>query len=100
LWEIQDEEILRFRCRVGLAYTAESMIAGKTEALEGPLWTALNTLGEGAQMSWRLTKESRGRGYEHAAACFEERARKTREQADLIRQALSNAVPDGTREVV
>ncbi len=26
LWEIQDEEVLRFRCRVGYAYTAESML--------------------------------------------------------------------------
>lgn len=100
LWEIQDEEILRFRCRVGHAYTAESMLAGKTEALEGALWTALNTLEEGAQMSRKLAKESHGRGHEHAAARFEERARKTREQADLIRQALNNAVPDATRGVV
>jgi two-component system chemotaxis response regulator CheB len=61
LWEIQDEEVLRFRCRVGHAYTAESMLAGKSEALEGAMWTALNTLEEGAQMSHRLAAESRTR---------------------------------------
>jgi hypothetical protein len=75
-------------------------LAGKTEALEGALWTALNTLEEGAQMSRRLAEESHGRGHEHAAARFEERARKTREQADLIRQALNSGAPDVTRNVV
>jgi two-component system chemotaxis response regulator CheB len=38
LWEIRDEEVLRFRCRVGHAYTAENMLAEKSEALEGALW--------------------------------------------------------------
>jgi two-component system chemotaxis response regulator CheB len=100
LWEMRDEDVLRFRCRVGHAYTAESMLSGKTEALEAALWTALNTLEEGAQMSRRLAAESRTRGHEHAAARFEERARKTREQADLIRQALDNGAADTTEDVV
>jgi hypothetical protein len=34
--------------------------------------------------------------HEHAAARFEERARNTREQADLIRQALDNGAADAT----
>ncbi len=78
LWEIDDKEILRFRCRVGHAYTAESMLAEKTEALEAALWVALNTLEEGAQMSQRLAAEARARGQKYAAARFEERAKKTR----------------------
>ncbi len=72
----------------------------KSEALEGALWTALNTLEEGAQMSQRLAVQSRARGHEHAAARFEERARKTREQADLIRQALDNGASDVTEDAV
>jgi two-component system chemotaxis response regulator CheB len=96
LWEMRDEDVLRFRCRVGHAYTAESMLTGKTEALEGALWIALNTLEEGAQMSQKLATQSRARGHEHAATRFEERARKTREQADLIRQALDNGAADAT----
>jgi two-component system, chemotaxis family, protein-glutamate methylesterase/glutaminase len=100
LWEMQDQEVLRFRCRVGHAYTAESMLAGKSEALEGARWTALNTLEEGAQMSRRLAADSRARGHEHAATRFEERARKTRGQADLIRQALSSGTPETTEDVL
>ncbi len=51
-------------------------------------------------MSRRLAAESRARGHEHAAARFEERARKTRGQADLIRQALSSGTPDATEDFV
>ena len=40
------------------------------------------------------------RGHEHAAARFGERARKTREQADLIRQALDNGAADVTEDAV
>ncbi len=98
LWEIQDEEVLRFRCRVGHAYTAESMLAGKSEALEGAMWTALNTLEESTQMSQRLAADSSARGQEHAAARFEERARKTRGQDSLIRQALDNSAADATQD--
>jgi len=100
LWEIRDREVLRFRCRVGHAYTAESMVTEKYEALEAALWVALNTLEEGAQMSRRLAAEARARGHEHAAARFEERARKAREQAGLIRQALGSDASDATRAVV
>ena len=66
LYEIRDGKLLRYRCRVGHAYTAESLLDGKTEVLEGDLWAALNTLKEGATMSRRLASESRNRGYEHA----------------------------------
>lgn len=100
LWEIRDKEVLRFRCRVGQAYTAETMLNEKSEALEGALWLALNTLEEGAQMSRRLAAESRSRGQEYAAARFEERARKTREQAGLIREALSKGASEAAGDAV
>lgn len=98
LWEMRDEEVLRFRCRVGHAYTAGSMLAGNSEALEGAMWNALNTLEESTQLSQRLAADSRARGQEHAAARFEERARKTKGQAGLIRQALDNGAADATED--
>lgn len=98
LWEMRDEEVLRFRCRVGHAYTAGSMLAGNSEALEGAMWNALNTLEESTQLSQRLAADSRARGQEHAAARFEDRARKTKGQAGLIRQALDNGAADATED--
>ena len=34
LWEINDEDILRFRCHVGHAFSAESLTDSQTEMLE------------------------------------------------------------------
>ena len=89
LWEIRDENLLRFRCRVGHAYTADSALDGKSEALERALWVALNTLHESAEMSRRLAVEAHARGNRRSEEYFEERAKKTEGQAILIRQVLT-----------
>lgn len=47
-------------------------------------------------MSQRLAAKSRG--HEHAAARFEERAPKTRKQADLSCQALDDGAADATED--
>jgi two-component system chemotaxis response regulator CheB len=50
IWEMDDEGVLRFRCRVGHAYSAETFIGAHGEALEGALWAALNALEENAAL--------------------------------------------------
>src|SRR5262249_3049869 len=40
LWEVQDGDLLRSRCRVGHAFSPESMRAGYTDSVEGALWAA------------------------------------------------------------
>ncbi len=72
------------------------MLSEKTEALETALWVALNTLQEGAEMSRKLAAQSRTRNHEHAAAHFEERARRTSEQAALICQVLADRLAGTT----
>ena len=73
---------------MGHAYTAESMLDEKSEALEGALYVALNTLEENALMADRLASRSRELRHEHAAARFEERAREARKQGEIIRRVL------------
>jgi two-component system chemotaxis response regulator CheB len=89
LYEIQDGKLVRFRCRVGHAYTADSMLDEKSEALENALYVALNTLAESAAMSERLT--TRSHNPEHAARRFEERAQDARRQP-AIRRVLTEHV--------
>jgi two-component system chemotaxis response regulator CheB len=75
LYEIHDRDLLRFRCRVGHAYTTESVLEEKSEVLENALYMALNTLEESATMVERLATRSHEHGRNRAAARFEERAR-------------------------
>ena len=44
IYEIRDGKLLRYRCRVGHAYTIENMLEEKGEALENALYVALNAL--------------------------------------------------------
>ena len=55
LYEIQHDVLVRFRCRVGHAYTAESMLDEKSEELEQAHYVALNILEGNALISDRLT---------------------------------------------
>ncbi len=62
LYEIRDGQLIRFRCQVGHAYTAEkSMLDHKDEALENALYFALNSLEESAALTERLAA-ARARG--------------------------------------
>jgi len=82
---------------VGHAYTAESMLEEKTEAIEGALYAALNSLEENALMSEGLAARARQTGRSHAAARFEARARGSRQQAETIRRVLVDG-KSGTKE--
>ena len=90
LYEIRDGKLLRYRCRVGHAYTAEGVLEEKAEALENALYMALDALEESAAMSRTLAARAREQKQGYAASRFEERARRTGEQVGLIRRALSD----------
>ena len=46
LWEINDEDMLRYRCHVGHAYSAEALSDGQSQMLEVALWSAVRALEE------------------------------------------------------
>jgi len=88
LWEIQDGELARFRCRVGHAYSIESMMAAQSERVEEALWAALKTLEESVSLSRRLGDQARQRGQDWLAQRFEERLSDAQQRAEVIRAAL------------
>lgn len=91
LWEVEDRAILRFRCRTGHAYTAESVMVGQSIALEDALWMAVNTLQESALVAERLAKSALERAHGHVAARFTEKALESRRNAQVIRQVIEGA---------
>jgi two-component system, chemotaxis family, protein-glutamate methylesterase/glutaminase len=88
LWEIHEGALLRFRCRVGHAYTSQSLIADHAEALESALWVALRTLEESISLSRRMATRAREDGHVLSAERFDERAEETEQHADAIRLVL------------
>lgn len=97
LWELEDEEQLRFRCRVGHAYTAQGAVDAQRESVEAALWSALRALHERAQLSERLAERVGKVGANQSRARFEAFAHEAREQADAIRRLLggNGSAPDG-----
>jgi two-component system chemotaxis response regulator CheB len=97
LWEIDDGELPRFRCRVGHAYSAEGTVEAQGESVEAALWTALRALQERAQLTERIASRVGAAGAKQSQARFEEFARDAHEQADVIRRLLAGngSGPDG-----
>lgn len=93
LWEIQDGDLLRFRCRVGHAFSAESVQAEQAEALEEALWVALKTLHESADLAQRLAQQAHRRGQEWLAKRFDEKQQFAEQRAALIRRVLLKNEP-------
>jgi two-component system chemotaxis response regulator CheB len=88
LWELEEGELLRFRCRVGHAFSAESLLAVQSEALEDALWSAFRALEENASLARRMAVRMRERNLGLAAASFEEKAQDAEQRAAVIRQIL------------
>jgi two-component system chemotaxis response regulator CheB len=88
LWQIEDGENPRFRCRVGHAYSDEALFLSQAEQVEDALWVAVRSLSENAELSARLAKRARDRGEESAALRFEQRRDSLLRSIDVIRGGM------------
>ena len=88
LWAIQDGDLERFRCRVGHAWSPESLLTQQSEALGAALWIALRSLEERAALARRLAEPARRRGHNITASRFEEQATEAQQAARVVRNQL------------
>ena len=90
LWEQSEGDLLRFRCRVGHAYSTESLLAEQRQALEAALWGAIVALEERADLATRLCGRMAERGRAHRAERYEREAHDARRRAGLVREAIAH----------
>ena len=100
LWEINDEGTLRFRCRVGHAYTAQTFLAAHGEWLEQALWIALRTLEESASLNRRLADHAQREQLPFSASRFIEKAVEAEDQAAVLGRFLRANAAIGAPRVV
>ena len=91
LWEIQDGDLVRYRCRVGHAWSSAGLVGRQEEGLEAALWTALRALEESAQLASASAKRFRARGNEQLAQRFEDNIIFLERRAEIVRDVLVGA---------
>ena len=91
LWEILDGGLLRFRCRVGHAFSIDSMMAEQSNAIEEAMWVALKVLEEQVSISRKMADQSRQNGHPLMARRFEERQKQAEKRVDLLMNALQKS---------
>jgi two-component system, chemotaxis family, protein-glutamate methylesterase/glutaminase len=101
LWEVDEEGVLRFRCRVGHVYSADSMLAAHTDSVDRALWAALRSLEERAALTQKMADRARARQQHFVARAFQERASTAADHAVIVRELLTqrttaHVVPDHT----
>jgi two-component system chemotaxis response regulator CheB len=86
---MHEGELIHFRCRIGHAYSSESLAEAQGENLEAALWTALRALSERESLLRRLAVRARTTGQEQAGRRFEEQAREMADRTECVRTALN-----------
>jgi two-component system chemotaxis response regulator CheB len=94
LEEKQEGEMVRFKCRVGHAYSPESLMADQGTATERALWAAIRSLEEQAEFSERLANSSQQKRRTSLARRFGEKAKSSRDDASLLRGLLERTAEE------
>jgi two-component system chemotaxis response regulator CheB len=97
LFEIDDGSLLRFRCRVGHAWSPESLVIQQTTDLESALWIALRTLEEKAALTRRLSSRALERGHGLTSNHLVDEADEATRAAELLRELIQRLAEDRSR---
>lgn len=85
-WEMQQGNILRYRCHTGHAFTADGLLRESQDQLEETLWVALRMMEERKNLLSSMT--SRGEGLWSIQQ--EERVEKIKRHVNRLREFLLN----------
>ena len=105
LFQMHERNLLQYRCRVGHAWSGDSLLVGQSQAQEEALWAAIRSLEERVDLMRQMATSARQRNHAMSAQRFEVQAQEAQQRSDLIRQALfqnqlpATAEPGATNQV-
>ena len=88
LFQLGEQPLPRYRCRIGHAWSPESLLDEQAIALEGALWMALRALEEKSALSHRMATTS-GYGPSTARDRFRDQARDAQAAGETIRGLIA-----------
>ena len=89
LYEIKGQHV-RFRCRVGHAYSQDAMLEAQNIALERALWAALRALEERNALLMKMSDYAHRRGHEGVAALFKEKSQQVEADVKTLHDVVIN----------
>jgi two-component system chemotaxis response regulator CheB len=88
MWEIDEDELIRYRCHVGHTYTAEVMSLAIDDGLRRALATALRALEERVALANKLQRQADVAGHRLLAENWAERGREFELELNVIRDSI------------
>jgi two-component system chemotaxis response regulator CheB len=99
LWQIEEKDVLRFRCRVGHAWDAESLLDEQAGEVEEALWAALRSLEDRVDLARTLGDRAESAGRPHSADRFRSNLEDMERNVEVLRRLLERAVsPEVSRD--
>jgi two-component system chemotaxis response regulator CheB len=89
LFDVSEEGIPHFRCRVGHAYSIESLEVDQRYHLEAALWAALRSIEENNSLLERMIRRNDQSGFNTSAMQLRNRLNEGNGRARLIRDVLT-----------
>jgi two-component system chemotaxis response regulator CheB len=88
LWQIPDDELLRFRCHVGHAYLVEALLSSQSRKLEDVLWSAVRALEEKVSLTRQFAARLSTQQRSELGVQLDEAARRIDEHVALVREII------------
>lgn len=99
LWEIEDGTMLRFRCHVGHAFSADAVLASQGDEIDRLVGTLLRSHQERAALAHRMARHERANDRHVLADQLEGRARDYEDDVEIMKKLLrSGEAGSGTPE--
>ena len=92
LFELNENGILNYRCRVGHAYTPENLEAHQAEELEAALWEALKSLEENLALSKKLLQRAKDSNRKTSSKYYADKVNTSQRRIELLRSVLTQTI--------
>jgi len=90
IWQIGNGDLLRFRCHVGHAFTADVFLSEQTQNIENALWSAVRALEEKVTLSRQIAQRMQKLNLYKAATKYENNAQNIDEEVSTLRDLILN----------
>lgn len=93
LWQRRDEDMDRYRCRIGHAWSARSLADQQAGVVDDALWEVLKDVEEQAEFAQQLSQAVSDRGDPDEASYWAKQATRAEQTAAGVRQLLAERSP-------